>query len=112
MFPDVSFSRPERHARPVFRQDATKACYLGDASQAETGDFFQRFRARGTTPAQTVEFCQLRGGTIVGPVVSCGLGPRVLFCGPCCRPFSNLTARPVYFFDASLVGTPPFRLAR
>ena len=98
-------------ARPVLRNDAATACYIGDPSEAETGNFFRRFRVRGLTPISTIQSCTFQGGTMVVPPAPCRPGSSVL-CGQCCRSAPNITVLPLHFIDASLVGTPPFRLAR
>ena len=95
-------------ARPLLRADDTTACYPGSSSEFERGDFYFRSRAISNTPSGAVAVCQSRGGTVVGPAADC-FRPG-LFCVPCCRLRSNQTVVPLHQVDASIIGTPPFRL--
>jgi hypothetical protein len=99
-----------RFARPILRQDATTACHEGDPSEVETGNFFRRIRMIASTLPQLIGICQETGGTLVGTPTPCRRGSA--FCGQCCRPANGIAAIPLHYFDAALVGTPPFRLAR
>lgn len=96
-------------ARPLFPQDSTTVCYLGAAAEFQRGDFYQLFRFPAPTPQQAAAACTATGGSLVGPAVLC---KRVLYCAPCCRLERSVGVAPVHTLDASLVGTPPFRLSR
>jgi hypothetical protein len=101
----------EFFARPLFAKDAATVCYPGDASEVRHGNFFRRARDVAPTPAQAAAICASSGGTLLGPAVPCGINPG-FYCAPCCQPVSDVDVSPVHTFDASVVGTPPFRLSR
>jgi len=98
-------------ARPLFRNDETTMCYVGDPSEIERGAFHRRFRTFGLTPGELVFRCQQVQGTIVTVPFECRPGSGLL-CADCCQGARPAGAIPVHIVDASLVGTPPFRLSR
>jgi hypothetical protein len=99
-------------ARPLFGQDARTACYAGDASEFRHGDFYQRFRVHGLSPADVGSSCQARGGSLLDTPTPCDTNPKKAYCGTCCRLARNVGVSPVHTIDAAVVGTPPFRLSR
>ena len=98
-------------ARQLGRDGATGICYPGKASEFEQGDFYRRFRARGSSPSDVQAFCQARGGTLVEPPALC-VPSKPIYCAACCQPRPNVGVVPLHHTDASIIGTPPFRLAR
>jgi hypothetical protein len=99
-------------AQPLFYQSTATGCFLGDASEIEPGgSAFRRRLVRGSSVADAARSCRLAGGTMMAPATPCK--PTLpLFCGQCCAPASPRTLVPTHSFDASLLGTPLFRLSQ
>lgn len=98
-------------ARPVFRSTTGGACFFGDASEVERADFYSLRRLHGSSAQDIAARCAAAHGTLVGPVALC-VPPKPILCAPCCQAQRGIWASPMHLFDASLLGTPPFRLAR
>ena len=98
-------------ARQLGRDGATGVCYPGTASEFEQGNFYHRFRVRASSPSDLQAFCQARGGTLVEPPALC-VPSRPIYCAACCQPRTNVGVVPLHHTDASILGTPPFRLVR
>jgi hypothetical protein len=84
-------------------------CFTRGGSEFERGDFFRRLTTFGSTIDQAVSSCVGNGGTLLGPITTCG---SFCFRGDCCRPFQDVGAAPIHEVEFDSVGTPPFRLSR
>src|SRR5262249_56690481 len=62
-------------ARPMLGQDASTVCYVGDASEFQRGDFYQRFDVGGGSPAGGAAGRASPDRTLLQPTVSVG-SPR------------------------------------
>jgi hypothetical protein len=97
-------------AQPILHQSSTTGCFFGEPSETKEGDFFRRVRTTGRSVLEVNQQCRFgRGGTLVSVPVECKRG---LLCADCCVPAPGRSLIPVHSFDASLLGTPRFRLAR
>jgi hypothetical protein len=96
-------------ASRLVRGDDTTACHPGSPSEFVSGTFYFRSRAVSSTAAGAATVCLQRGGRVVGAAFACFQG---LTCVPCCRTRSSDGAVPLRRVDASVIGSPPFRLAR
>jgi hypothetical protein len=98
-------------ARPIFHESTATGCFVGEPSEAKEATFFRRSRMLGSTVLQLNQQCRfLNGGTLIGVPVAC---KRNFLCADCCIPGQSVRSLvPVHSFDASLLGTPQFRLIR
>jgi len=97
-------------AQPILYQSSTTGCFFGDPSETRQGDFFLRRQLFGTTVQQLNQQCLFfNQGTVLGQPVPCKRGG---FCVDCCIPAPGRSLIPVHSFDASLLGTPRFRLSK
>ena len=84
-------------------------CFTRGGAEFERGDFFRKASTFGETIDEAVAACVDGGGTLLGPIQSCGFNA---FCGNCCRPAQDVGVAPVHEIDFGSIGTPPFRLSR
>jgi hypothetical protein len=96
-------------AQPILSDGSATGCFFGEPSEIKQGDFFRRRTSFGSTVLQVNQQCFFSGGRVVSVPVQCKRG---LFCADCCIPAANRSLVPVHRFDASLLGTPQFRLSR
>jgi len=99
-------------AQPILYESSATGCFFGDPSEARSGTFFRRSRVLGTSVASLNQQCRnFSEGTLVSPPVRCH---GSLFCADCCaaQPASGRLLTPVHSIDASLLGTPQFRLSQ
>jgi hypothetical protein len=98
-------------ARTFIGQDASGACYVSDGADYRRGTFYRRDTVFAFTAAGVDARCLARGGTLLAPIVTCGTGAKS-YCAPCCSLVPDVATSPVHGIDASVFGTPPFRLSR
>jgi hypothetical protein len=107
---ECSLTPGEFFAQPLSYLSSATGCFFGEPSEAEVADFFRRIGIAASSAADITRVCRSTGGTVVTVPQPCRR--NTFLCADCCTPAGTRLRLPVHTFDASLLGTPRFRLSQ